>query len=294
MNLHALRQFTSVVQTGSVTNAAKALHISQPAITMQIRNLEKELGVTLFRAKGRGIQLTDAGEFIYQEARKLFSVEEEVERKIEQYTNGVTGKVRLFATNFPASYLVPGWIAGFKNLYPSVDIDLSSGHTERAIEKLKTYEVDIAIIASHFPIPDDIETTSLLKDELSFIVPKNHPLASGVVEFNDLTDETFILRGEGSSTKALVESLCRVRQIRLKKEPVKVERMEEAVKIVASGYGITLAPTLVIAPYLEEEQIDIVQLKDVQISREIKLCLRKGDSLAPVAGNLRDFILQEK
>lgn len=293
MNLHALRQFTHVVRKGSVTLAAKELHISQPAITMQIRNLEKELGVTLFQAKGRGIELTEAGEFIYRQAKKIFSLEEEVERKIEQYTNGVTGKVRIFATNFPASYLMPSWIASFKKLYPKVGITLYSGNTESALEKLSTYQVDFAIIASHFPVPDELETTTLLEDELFFIVPSDHALASKVVEFKDLINEDFILRGEGSSTKEFIESICRVRKIYLKKEPSQVERVEEAIRIVASGYGITLAPRLAFNPYLEAKKVDIVHLKDLQLSRNIKLCKRKGVELPPAVLNAINLILED-
>ncbi|OAT86041.1 hypothetical protein A6P54_18020 [Bacillus sp. MKU004] len=293
MNLHALRQFINVVQMGSVTSAAKELHISQPAITMQIRNLEKELGITLFRAKGRGIEITEAGAFIYQQAIKLFIAEEEVEKKIEQYTTGVTGKVRVFATNFPASYLLPKWIANFKKLYPKAEITLYSGNTERALEKLAMYEVDIAIIASPFPISDELEIIHLLEDELFFIVPRSHPLGSKVVEFKDLMNECFILRGEGSSTKALIDSLCHLKQVHLQNVPVQVERIEEAIQIVASGYGITLAPKLAIAPYLKSGLIDIVHIQDIQLSRNIRMCIRKGMDLAPAVRNLKDFILQK-
>lgn len=291
MNLLALRQFINVVQMGSVTSAAKQLHISQPAITMQIRNLEKELGVTLFRAKGRGIELTEAGAFIYQQAIKLFTAEEEVEKKIEQYTNGVTGKVRIFATNFPASYLFPKWIANFKKRYPSVEITLNSGNTESALEKLVMYEADIAVIASPFSIPEELEAIDLLEDELFFIVPRGHPLGSKVVEFKDLMNECFILRGEGSSTKALIDSLCHVRQIHLQNAPIQVEKIEEAIQIVSFGYGITLAPKLAISPYLNAELIEIVHIEDLQLSRKIRLCMRRGVDLGPAVRNLINLII---
>ncbi|MGP1906544.1 LysR family transcriptional regulator [Metabacillus sp. JX24] len=290
MNLNAMRQFVTVVQAGSVTGAAKELHISQPAISMQIRNLEKELGHTLFKARGRGIELTEAGEFIFQQAVKLFMAEEEAERKIEQYRRGITGNIRIFATNFAASYLMPGWIARYKRLYPEAGIQLFSGNTKSAIDKLMKNEIDFAVIASHSPLPDEADIVHLLDDELLFIVPCHHPLASKRAEFEDLIEEDFILRGEGSSTRSLVESLCQIKQVHLQKTPVQVERLEEAIGVVASGYGITLAPRMAISAYMHRGLVSVVQVNDLNLTRRIKLCKKKGNHFSPAVKNFMDFI----
>lgn len=291
MNLNALRHFVSVVKTGSVTGAARELHISQPAISMQIKNLEKELGHTLFKARGRGIELTEAGEVVYQQAVKLFLAEEEAERIIEQYTSGVTGNIRVFATNFPASYLMPGWIAGFKQLYPETGIQIFSGNTKSALDKLMKNEIDFAVIASHSSLPDEADIVHLLDDELFFIVPWNHPLASKRAEFEDLMEEDFILRGEGSSTRALVESLCQIKQVQLQRTPVQVERLEEAIGIVASGYGITLAPRLAISPYMDRGLVSVVKVNDLYLTRRIKLCKKKGNHFSPAVKNFMNYIV---
>lgn len=134
MNLHALRIFCSVASKKSVTEAAKALLISQPAVTMQIRNLEKETGLMLIVPKGRGIELTEAGEFLFKQAEKLFDMEADIEKKLEQYTKGGPEELRISSTYLPANFLLPSWLAKFKNQFPHVNVKLYSGNSKQVID----------------------------------------------------------------------------------------------------------------------------------------------------------------
>ena len=124
MNLHALRLFYSVAETGSVTQAAKQLSISQPAVTSQIKKLEREIDCTLFVPKGRGILLTQSGAELAKLAKRLFSLEKEIESYVEQLREGSIGKLRIASTFLPANYLLPRWLSRFKQQFPKTEVEI--------------------------------------------------------------------------------------------------------------------------------------------------------------------------
>ncbi|MFV5338468.1 LysR family transcriptional regulator, partial [Bacillus paralicheniformis] len=162
MNLHALRLFYSVAETGSVTQAAKQLNISQPAVTSQIKKLEREIDCTLFVPKGRGILLTQSGAELAKQAKRLFSLEKEIELYVEQLREGSIGKLRIAATFLPANYLLPRWLSRYKKLYPGTDVEISTINYQKAIDQLVNYEADIGFIGGI------TEFSPLLKGELLF------------------------------------------------------------------------------------------------------------------------------
>ncbi|MDU5950735.1 MAG: LysR family transcriptional regulator, partial [Paenibacillus macerans] len=126
MNLHALRLFHAIASTGSVTRASELLNISQPAISAQIKKLEKELALPLLKAHGRGIALTDGGAKLYALSARLFAVEQQIERFLQDYREGETGHIRMAATYLPAHFLIPTWIAKFKQRYDQVEMTINT------------------------------------------------------------------------------------------------------------------------------------------------------------------------
>ncbi|KOS04602.1 LysR family transcriptional regulator, partial [Paenibacillus polymyxa] len=145
MNLHALRLFHVVASTGSVTRASELLNISQPAITAQIKKFEKEISLTLLMPLGRGIALTDAGEKLAVLARRLFAVEQQIEQFSQDYRDGAHGHIRLAATYLPAHFLIPAWIAKFKQQYEHVEMTINTTNSNDALQQLLNIEVDLAI-----------------------------------------------------------------------------------------------------------------------------------------------------
>lgn len=136
MNLHALRLFHIVAEKGNVTRAAEELNISQPAVTAQIKKLEQEIGLILLAPKGRGILLTEAGIQLSKHTKRLFSLEAEIEAYVEQYKNGFIGKLRIVATYLPANFLLPKWLARYKQRYPDVEVELTTTNSRKAIDQL--------------------------------------------------------------------------------------------------------------------------------------------------------------
>lgn len=210
MNLHALRLFHVVASTGSVTRASELLNISQPAITAQIKKFEKEISLTLLMPLGRGIALTDAGEKLAVLARRLFAVEQQIEQFSQDYRDGAHGHIRLAATYLPAHFLIPAWIAKFKQQYEHVEMTINTTNSNDALQQLLNIEVDLAIYGG-LPeqYPDTIQTEELFRDELWFVVAPDHRYANQQVSLLEMMHEPFVMREKGSSTRERLFSLCR-------------------------------------------------------------------------------------
>ncbi|CDN45122.1 hypothetical protein BN871_GM_00050 [Paenibacillus sp. P22] len=190
MNLHALRLFHAVASSGSVTRAAEQLSISQPAITAQIKKFEKELALPLLQPDGRGIRLTDAGRQVKELADRLFAVERQIETLAEQYGRGDQGRLSLAATYLPANFLLPAWLAKFKQKHERVEMSVTTTNSSGALRLLQRMEADLALYGGlpeeH---PDTIQAEELFQDELWFVVAPTHRHAGGSIGLDDMMRE---------------------------------------------------------------------------------------------------------
>lgn len=293
MNLHALRLFHTVAAAGSVTRASELLHISQPAITAQIKKFESEMSFPLFKPHGRGIALTDAGEELALLAKRLFAVEQQIEQFSHQYRNGTKGSIRLAATYLPAHFLIPTWIAKFKQQYEDVEMSITTTNSSDALKQLLNVEVDIAIyggIAEAYP--DTVLTEELFQDELWFVVAPHHPYANQQVSLADMMKEPFVMREEGSSTRERLLSLCRTYMQSIPTISLQFNGLHEAITAVIAGYGATFVSSLVVRDYVERGELARVYVEGIQLKNSIAICTRRNEALSPSAMNLIQMIRQ--
>lgn len=288
MNLHSLRIFTTVASIKSVTEAAKVLSISQPAVTIQIRNLEKETGLKLIEAKGRGMTLTNAGQFLFKQAERLFDMEKDIENKLGQLRNGELEDLRIASTYLPANFLLPLWLAKFKKESPLINIDLYSGNSNEAIEKLLHYKADIAFVVKEKWKQPDLNLHHLMDIDFWFIVPTGHKYNGKEVLLADLVQEPFLLREEGSSTREILFSLCHVHGVTAPYIGLQFHGLNESIRSVIAGYGTMLAPSLAVQEHLKRKEVGRVKVKGIEIKRPVYLCSRKRDKeLSP---NIKEFL----
>lgn len=288
MNLHALRLFVKVAELKSVSKAAQILMISQPAVTIQIRNLEKELGLTLIESKGRGIILTYNGQFLYKQSKRLFDLEMDIENKLAQLKSSGVETLHIVATHVPANYLLPNWLAKYKQSYPSINLNLKTGNSKLAIEQLLHYKADIAFIVKENEHHPDINYKFLMNLDYWFIVPYGHTLAKKEVSLTELMNEPFILREEGSSTKELLIALCKIHKSPPPKVGLQLNGINESIHAIAAGYGAMLAPSIAVSDFINQKKVERVFVKDIEIKRPIYLCTRKNDQDTPL--NLTTFM----
>ncbi|KSU86132.1 LysR family transcriptional regulator [Priestia flexa] len=290
MNLHALRLFYTVAEKRSVTRAAEELNISQPAVTAQIKKLEQEIDLTLVSPKGRGIFLTPAGEQLAKHAKRLFSLEREIESSIKQYRDGTAGKLRIVATYLPANFLLPKWIGLYKQQYPEVEVELITTNSSKAIDYLINYQAEIALIGGKREFHSLITSNELFEDQMLFIVHKNHKYAGKKVALSEIVREPFVFREEGSSSREKLFSLCKIHNVSKPIIGLQINGLNETIRTVIAGYGVTFVSSLEVNEHLAQEQVAIVHVEEVNLKNPISLCTREKDELSKIAFNFIDSL----
>lgn len=280
MNLHALRVFTVVAKQKSVTEAAAILAISQPAVTIQIRNLEKEIGFKLLEAQGRGIRLTNVGDFLYKQAMPIFFMEKNIENRLAGLKKGVCEKLRIASTYLPANFLLPACLAAFKKEYPATEIDLYSGNSAETINRLTHYKADIAFLVKENWDSYALERIHLFDMEFCFVLPVGHPYAGKEISLAQLVKEPFLLREEGSSTREILLALCKVHGVPDPVIGLQFHGLNESIQAVIAGYGIMLAPFRAVAAHIDRKEVGWVKVRGIEIKRPVYLCCREHDEIA--------------
>lgn len=274
MNLHALRIFKTVAKFENVTMAAEYLCLSQPAVTIQIRHLEKELDVKLIQSKGRGIQLTEVGWILAKEAENLFSLEASIETKIANIKKQADETIVIASTYLASTFLLPPFISKYKAENEHIRFILQSGNTENMIHNLLNFKADVGIIVSENIDESNIVCKHWKDIEFYFITHPKHKLANKEVTLDDLVQYSFVMREEGSSTRKLFQSICHTQDVRFPEIGLVFNGLTESIQAVLSGYGITLAPSIAVEGYLDANQLQRIYVKNLQIIRPVYICTR--------------------
>ncbi|MCR8631057.1 LysR family transcriptional regulator [Paenibacillus radicis (ex Xue et al. 2023)] len=293
MNLHALKLFYETATRGGVTKAAEALHISQPAVTAQIRNLEQELGLVLLLPQGRSSRLSEAGQVLYKYAARLFALEQEISRQMTDYREGRSGMLRISATYLPANHLLPGWMAAFKQANKGIDMMLTTANSRTAYDKLLHYEADIAVIGGSRAAPAGLVQEKLMEDELWFIASTVHPLAGQSISLSDIMKEPFILREEGSSTREKLFALCKLHNVNQPVVGLQFNGLNETIRAVMAGYGVNFLSALEVKDYIQQGVVARIHVEGVHLTNPLSVCRRTDDDLTPAAAQFLNFIREQ-
>ncbi|MCT2194126.1 LysR family transcriptional regulator [Paenibacillus sp. p3-SID1389] len=272
MNLHALRLFHVIAETGSVTRASELLNISQPAISAQIRKLEKELGLPLLKAQGRGIALTDVGDKLFTYSRRLFAVEQQIEQFLQDYKMGELGHI-------------------FKSQYEHVEMSINTTNSTDALKQLLNLEVDLAIYGG-LPetYPESVHAEEMFRDELWFVVSPKHRYAGQRVSLHDMVREPFVMREIGSSTRERFMALCRTYNAQAPRIALQFNGLNETVQAVIAGYGASFVSALVVREYVERGLLSRVFVDGVDLMNTISVYTRKNEPLSPAVQRFVDLI----
>lgn len=292
MNLHTLRIFTNVAKLGSITEAANLLHISQPAVTAQIRKLEREMGTKLITGKGRGIQLTPEGEFLYGQGLRLFHLEEQIDGKFKSF---IEKKEKLqIASNYIAmNYILPPILASYKLENPAIDIEVSLGNVVSVERLLINYEVDFGFVVQSNIGHEDLHFEKIMDVPFGFVVHPLHPLANKEVTIFDLRDHSFIYRERGSSTRDLLEAIFYTHNCPLPKCGIQMQGLPESIQVVKTGFGVLLAPHCSVNEAIAQGKLARVFVEQAEVNQSLFICTRKMDeSEHPFIHFLRNCLIE--
>jgi DNA-binding transcriptional LysR family regulator len=205
LDLDLLRTFLAVVRSGSFTRAAAVVHVTQSAISRQMRDLERSLGAALFERFGRGVHLTAAGDALVGRAERILLEARDTLQVIEEIKAGVAGELRIGATITAANYVLPDLLAEYRRKHPRVRLVLAPASTPKLLHQVQRNELDLAVVGQ-VPADTDLKTWQLIDDEVVLFAARAHPLTrKKTVSLQAIAAEDLILRDPGSDTRKLVE-----------------------------------------------------------------------------------------
>lgn len=205
LNFHQLHIFHTVADKGSFSTAAQALHMTQPAVTMQIQTLEEQLGVKLFVRTTKKIELTEAGRELIPYAKRSIDLIRETEEAMAEYCRKLTGRLHLGASLTVGEYMIPRLLGPFNEEYPQVTVSLKVINTTQIIEEITQHTLNFGLVEAPVEHPD-MQSEAVLSDELKLIVPSCHPLAGEAkITADQALAYPFVLREKGSGTRRVME-----------------------------------------------------------------------------------------
>ena len=288
LTLRQLRALAAAAKHGSVTAAAKQLHLTQPAVTLQIQNLQTLAGIPLLQRTGEGMLLTDAGRDVVALSERIEAAIRDCETSIEMMTGKTAGRISIGAVS-TAKYFVPFMISGFSKLYPNIDITLSIGNRQEIGSALRGYDLDFAIMGRP-PVDIDMDVRLIGDHPHVIIAPTTHRLArKSRIALSDLANETFLIREPGSGTRGLMEQLFEAARI----SPtigMAMSSNETIKQAVIAGLGIAFLSAHTVATELDERRLVTLDVVGLPVVRQWFVLARKDKVLLPPARAMLEFL----
>ena len=292
MNFYQLHIFHTVAQKRSITAAAAEVRLTQPAVSLQIRALEKECGLPLFERGLSGqtrLRLTQAGEALYRSATSILHTHDETRRVMAELGASTKGKLILGANTTGGMYLLPRIVRAFKERYPETEIILQIDATERLYESTLQSGVDMALVGG--PTQDrrfGVEPVCL--DRVVLIVSPAHPWARRrSVSLKELRNEPCILPQQGSRTRALVERKLEAAGVALRVSML-LQGTEAVKKAVEANLGIGFVSSYSVEGEAPAGVLALIRIERFELLRHMELIYRRHKYFSPVAQRFREFV----
>ena len=276
---HQLKIFLEVIRHQNITKAAEEMHMTQPALSIQLKNFQKQFEIPLLEKTGKKFQLTDFGKSIAQIAQNILSEAEDLKYKTKEYEGLLTGKLRISSAS-TGKYVIPYYLSGFVHKYPGIDLTLDVSNKTTVINQLQNNEIDFALVSV---LPEKLETNEeiLLENKLYLIgntkkVIKSRPL---------------IYREQGSATR---NAMSRYFRKSTKRKSIELTSNETVKQAVVAGLGYSIIPLIGMSNELKNKDIYIIPSNGLPILTYWRLIWLKNKKLSPVASAYLDFIRKEK
>jgi DNA-binding transcriptional LysR family regulator len=291
LTLRQLKIFEAVARHLSFTRASKELHLTQPAVSMQVKQLEEEVGLPLFEQVGKKIFLTEAGEEMQRYAASVMTTLAEASLVFDEMRGLERGRLRI-AVASTANYFVPQLLASFCQRYPNVRVSLDVTNRKRLLDALSANDTDLVIMGKP-PQHMDLVAESFMDNPLVVIAPPGHPLANERnIPLKRLQGETFLVREKGSGTRSAMERFFTEHGVSLS-STMEMSSSEAIKQGVEAGLGFGLLSLHTLEMELALKRLVILDVRELPILRKWYIMHRSGKRLSAVAQNFKDFVLKE-
>ena len=285
MDTRQLAAFCAVVERRSFSQAAERLGVTQPAVSLQVRALEKRLGTQLLDRSGRRVEPTEAGWRLYRGAQRMLALEDQLVAEVSASGDGtVAGDLVLGASTGPAAVAVPVVLGEFQRMYPDVRVFLTVSDTHSVVERVAARELELGIVGAarrH----RGVRFEPFFSDQVILVCPPGHPFAGRTIGLDELREGPLILMQEGAGVRQIVEDALRRQGVKLRDLDVRLELgLQESVRrAVEASYGVTFISRTAVESDLAAGRLAEARVEGLDATREISLASAAGRARTRVA-----------
>ena len=291
LTLRQLEVFEAVARLGSYTRASESLHLSQPAVSMQIKQLEDNIGLPLFEQVGKKIFLTEAGREMFAYTQSIQHKLTEAEAVIEQLKGGHSGKLAISVAT-TASHFATRLLAAFAERYSDVTISLDITNRESLRRQLEQNESDLMIMGQP-PEGVEVESAIFMENPLVMIASSTHTLATAKnISLKHFAEEHFVVREDGSGTRSAIQRFFEGHGVEFN-TGIEMSSNEAIKQAAEAGLGLGIVSIHTLELELETKRLVMLDVEDFPIIRHWHIVQRAGKRLSPVAQAFKQFVLDE-
>jgi DNA-binding transcriptional LysR family regulator len=288
--LHQLEIFRKVAEVKSVTKASEQLFLTQPAVSIQLKNFQDQFNLPLFEVVGRKLYITEFGEEISETAFKILEQVEAINYKSAIFEGKLAGKLKIAMVS-TAKYVMPYFLADFIKENQMVDLTMDVTNKMAVIRSLENNECDFALVST-IPKKLNIQRIELMKNKLYFVVKKDYDTSKKTM-LNDLNKSLFIFRENGSATRLTMERYLIKHKITIHKK-MELKSNEAVKQAIIAGLGISIMPIIGIKNELQKGDLQILDIEDLPIETYWNLIWLKSKNLSSVAKAFKKHIEKNK
>jgi DNA-binding transcriptional LysR family regulator len=288
---HQLKIFTRIAQLGSITKAAEELHLSQPALSIQLRNFQDQFDIPLTEIVGKKLYLTDFGKEILAYAERILDQAGAMDDVVQSYKGQLTGKLKIAVVS-TGKYVMPYLLTDFLNAHPAITLELDVTNKEKVIESLEQNSIDFALVSL---VPGHLKTESIpiVKNTMHLIGAYQSKKSQIELSINELQQLPWIFREQGSGTRQMMERFLSQRHITVQKM-LELTSNEAVKQAIIANLGYSIMPLIGIRNELMSKQLMIMPVKGLPIHTTWHIIWLKGKKHSPVVKALLEYIKDNK
>ncbi|MGG1675277.1 LysR family transcriptional regulator [Neobacillus sp. NRS-1170] len=263
-----LKTFVTLAEVKNFTKTAELLLMSQPSVSLHIKNLEKEFQTKLFLRSPKFLQITPTGEILYDRAKQMITIYEQTKQDILEHHDSIKGELKIGASFTIGEYILPSLLIDIQNDYPELELQVIIGNTEEIVQSVRLYQVDIGLIEGQTN-EKEVSVHSFMQDMLFIIASNNHELVKKKeVTMEDLQNQAWVSRELGSGTREYLNHVIRSNGLKVK-SLLSISSSQGIKETLINGKGLSLLSHSVIERDVQQGLLSIIKVKNHQFTRTL-------------------------
>lgn len=290
-SLHQLAIFLKIVQTRSITKTAESMHLTQPAVSIQLKNFQSQFNIPLIEIINKKVYITEFGKDIAESAQSIMNEVSVIDNRLTKYNGSLTGTLRISSVS-TGKYVIPFFLADFLRENQNVDLHLDVSNKATVLDLLEQNQSDFSLV-SVLPKHVALQRIELMPNTLYLVGAGNKSLQNELFHKQTIEKLPLIYREEGSATRMAMEKFIEKNRITVKKK-IQLTSNEAVKQAVIAGIGFSIMPVIGLKNELENKQLQIIPIKGLPIKTSWNLIWHRKKRLSPVATAFKEYIEQHK